>query len=248
MPRWLWWFLVWAPMACSQSHSLPSKETLSYHIEWRLITAGKARLEWNAAESPAHSGGRVNLHVESVGLVSKLFRVEDDYSVNLNSGLCAQSSLFTAREGKRHRETRINFDAERRKADYLERDLVNNAMVLAQEADIPECVHDLIGGFYLLRTLNLEPGQTTEAPVSDGKKSVMAKIEAQQREDVRTAAGTYKTIRYEIYLFNNVLFHRSAHLNVWLSDDRRRLPIQVRVRMPITIGTITLELDKPEEP
>jgi len=26
------------------------------------------------------------------------------------------------------------------------------------------------------------------------------------------------------------------------------LPIQVRVRMPITIGTITLELDKPEEP
>jgi len=45
-----------------------------------------------------------------------------------------------------------------------------------------------------------------------------------------------------------VLFHRSAHLNVWLSDDRRRLPIQVRVRMPITIGTITLELDKPEEP
>jgi hypothetical protein len=186
--------------------------------------------------------------VESVGFVSKLFRVEDDYSVNLNSGLCAQSSLLTAREGKRHRETRISFDAERRKADYLERDLANNAVVLAQEADIPECVHDLIGGFYLLRTLNLEPGQTTEAPVSDGKKSVMAKIEAQQREDVRTAAGTYKTIRYEIYLFNNVLFHRSAHLNVWLSDDGRRLPIQVRVRMPITIGTITLELDKREEP
>jgi hypothetical protein len=246
MPRWLWWFLVWAPMASSESHSLPSNETLSYHIEWRLITAGKARLEWNAAEPPAHSGGRVNLRVESVGLVSKLFRVEDDYSVNLNSGLCAQSSLLTAREGNRHRETRISFDSERRKADYLERDLVNNTVVLAQQTDIPECVHDLIGGLYLLRTLNLEPGQSTEAPVTDGKKSVMAKIEAQQREDVRTAEGTYHTIRYEIYLFNNVLFHRSAHLNVWLSDDRRRLPIQVRVRMPITIGTITLELDKHE--
>jgi hypothetical protein len=233
-------------MASSESHSLPSKEILSYHIEWRLITAGKARLEWNAAASPAHSGGQVILHVESVGLVSKLFRVEDDYRANLNSGLCAQSTLLTAREGNRQRETRITFDAERRKADFLERDLVNKAVVLAQEADIPECVHDVIGGLYLLRTLNLEPGESTEAPVSDGKKSVMAKIEAQQREDVRTAEGTYKTIRYEIYLFNNVLFRRSAHLNVWLSDDRRRLPIQVRVRMPITIGTITLQLDKHE--
>ncbi len=246
MPRSLWWFLAWAPLASPQSNSLPSKETLSYTIEWRLITAGKARLEWTAVAPSAHSGGQVNLRVESVGLVSKLFRVEDDYSANLNGGLCAESSLLTSREGKRNRETRITFDAERRKANYVERDLVDNAVLLSQDAAIPECVHDVIGGVYLLRTLNLEPGQSIEAPVSDGKKSVMAKIEAQEREDVRTPDGTYKTIRYEIYLFNNVLFHRSAHLHVWLTDDRRRLPVQIRVRMPITIGTITLQLEKHE--
>jgi hypothetical protein len=33
---------------------------------------------------------------------------------------------------------------------------------------------------------------------------------------------------------------------LWLSDDRRRLPVQVRVRMPITIGTLTLLLEKQE--
>jgi hypothetical protein len=43
-----------------------------------------------------------------------------------------------------------------------------------------------------------------------------------------------------------VLYRRPAHLYVWLTDDRRKLPVQIRVRMPITIGTITLQLEKHE--
>ncbi len=107
-------------------------------------------------------------------------------------------------------------------------------------------MHDVIGGLYYLRTLNLEPGQNAQIPVSDGRKFAMARVEAQAREDVKTAAGSFKTIRYEIFLFNGVLYQRSARLDVWLTEDRRRLPVQVRVRMPFTIGTITLELQKVE--
>ena len=72
----------------------------------------------------------------------------------------------------------------------------------------------------------------------------MARVEAQQREDVRTPAGTFKTVRYEVFLFNNVLYRRAAHVYVWLTDDARRLPVQVRVRMQFTIGTITMQLEK----
>jgi hypothetical protein len=99
---------------------------------------------------------------------------------------------------------------------------------------------------YYLRTLNLEPGQSVQVPVSEGKKSVSAKIEAQLREQVKTPTGTYKTIRYEIFLFNEVLYRRPAHLHVWLTDDRRRLPVRVQVRLQFTIGTITLDLEKEE--
>lgn len=246
MTRWLWLLLVCPPLASPQTVTLTSPETFLYNIEWRLVTAGKAKLEW-IPTPPPRAGGRVNLHLESAGLVSKLFKVEDDYSANLNAAFCAQSSQFTSHEGTRHRETRITYDGERRKATYLERDLNRNAIVDSKEIDIPECVHDVIGGVYLLRTLNLEPGMSTEVPVSDGKKSAMAKVEAQQREDVKTPEGIYKTIRYEVYVFDNVLFRRSAHLNVWLSDDRRRLPVQIRVRMPFTIGTVTLQLAKHEQ-
>jgi hypothetical protein len=231
--------------ARAMAPALPSRESLSYNIEWRLITAGKARLDWSAAADP-QAGWQVHLHLESVGLVSKLYKVEDDYTGILNQSLCVQSSLMITHEGSRQRETKATFDAAAKRVSYLERDLVKNNVVLAREIDIPECVHDVIGGAFYLRTLSLEPGQSIQVPVSDGKKSVMAKIEAQQREDVKTPAGTFKAIRYEIFVFNNVLYSRSARLYVWLADDRRKLPVQIRVRMPITVGTLTLLLDKHE--
>jgi hypothetical protein len=235
--------LVFAPLASPQS--LPAKETLYYTVEWRLITAGKAKIEWTSEPRP-RTGAQVNLRLESVGLVSKFFRVEDDYSANLNAALCGQSVQMTTNEGSRHRETKVTFDSASRKASYLERDRAKNTVIAAHDIDTPPCVHDIIGGLYFLRTLTLDPGQSIEVPVSDGKKSAMAKVEAQQREDVKTPQGAFKTIRYEIYVFNDVLYRRSAHLYIWLTDDRRKLPVQVQVRMQFAIGTITLLLEKVE--
>lgn len=216
---------------------------MTYGIEWRLITAGRATVEWSF---PSDAAAQIKLKVESVGLVSKLFRVEDNYVANMGSGLCAQSVQLTAQEGSRERETKITFDYPNHRADYLERDRVKNTVVLARETDIPPCVHEIIGGLYFLRTLNLEPGQSALLPLTDGKKSAVVKVEAQQREEVKTSAGTFKTMRYEAYVFNNVLYRRPAHLYVWLTDDQRRLPVQIRVRMQVTIGTITLQLEKHE--
>jgi len=239
----LWLLLVSIPQAFPQSNPLPAHESLTYSIEWRLITAGKATMNWAYTGS---DNARIDVKVESVGLVSKLFKVDDAYLANVGSGLCGQSVQWTSQEGSRERETKINFDYPNHRADYLERDRAKNTVLLVRETDIPACVHEIAGGLYFLRTLNLEPGQSVLVPLTDGKKSVVAKVEAQQREEVKTNAGTFKTIRCEAYVFNNVLYRRPAHLYVWLSDDPRRLPVQIRVRMQLTIGTITLQLEKHE--
>jgi hypothetical protein len=160
--------------------------------------------------------------------------------------LCAINSHLIAHEGRRHRETTVTFDRAEGKAHYLEKDIAKNVVLDDKRIDIPPCVHDVLGGLFKLRTLSLEPGQTIQLPLSDGKKSVSARIEAQQREEVKTKAGTFKTVRYQAYLFDNVLYRRSAKLYVWLTDDARRLPVQIRVRMQFTIGTITFQLQKEE--
>src|ERR1700733_12892831 len=243
---WMLPLLLLAPFATAPG-TLPSREVLRYNVEWRLVTAGKARLEWNAAPHHSAAGWEADLHLESAGLVSKLFKVNNDYVSNLQSDLCSSGSYLKAEEASRHKETRVTFNREARKAEYLEKDLDKNAVVNAHEIDIPACVHDVLGGLYVLRTLSLQPGQTTQVAVSDGKKSVMARVEAQQREEVRTPAGVFKTIRYEAFLFNDVLYRRYGRLYVWLSDDARKLPVQIRVRLQLAIGTITLQLEKEEK-
>ncbi len=235
--------LVAAPAGSPQT-ALPARETLEYSIEWRLVTAGKAELDWSANPDPAKTGWQTRMHLESVGMVSKLFKVNDNYTSILTDGLCAASSVLTAEEGRRRRETRVTFDSAGRKASYRERDLTTDRVVTTDDIEIPPCVHDVFGGLFLLRTLHLEPGQSTQVPISDGKKSVLAKVDAQAREDVKIHNQTYKTIRYEAHLFNNVLYRRSAHLYLWLTDDARRLPVQIRVKLQLAIGTITLQLEK----
>jgi hypothetical protein len=229
-----------------------SKEVLNYAIEWRLIPAGIAKLTVSSFAPPSNTAraasplSEVRLHIESAGLVSRLFRVDDDYTSLSGQNFCGQSTFMSAHEGSRSKETRVVFDPQVRRATWVEKDLVKNA-TNTQGADIPPCVHDVMSGLMVLRNLRLEPGKTASLPLSDGKKFVQAKVESQRREEIKTDLGTFKTIRYEVFLFDNVLYKRSGHLHVWLTDDDRRIPVQIQVRLQFTIGTITFRLIKEEK-
>src|ERR1022692_2373564 len=130
----------------SNPGALPAKETLDYSIEWRLVTAGHAKLEWYATTPKAHMGYEAKLHLESVGLVSRLYKVSDLYTVEMTPTLCAESTVMTAHEGSRNRETRVHFDPASRKATYVERDLNKNTIFSQRETAIPGCVYDVLGG------------------------------------------------------------------------------------------------------
>lgn len=212
--------------------------TLEYGIEWRLVRAGAARLKW----SPAPEGFQGDLHLESAGLVNKLYRVNDNYRIQTTKALCATGILLLAEEGKRRRETKVSFHGG--KASYIERDTIKNNVVLSKETAVPPCVYDYIGGLNKLREYKLEPGQSVQIPMTDGKKFAEVRVEAQEREQVKAPAGTFQAMRYEVFLFNDVLIKRKARMFVWLTDDARRLPVQLRMRMQFLVGTITLQLEK----
>lgn len=233
------------PVAPEPAEGFSGNETLEYAVEWRLVPAGTVKLTWTGVPHSARNAGELHLHLESAGLVSRLYRVDDDYSATMGENLCAQNSFLSAHEGSRNRETRVSYDAQTRKADSVEKDL-NKNVTTSHEVEIPSCVHDVIGGLMLLRTLSVEPGNTVQIPVSDGKKFVQVKVESQRREDIKTPMGVRKTVRYEVFLFDNVLYKRSGHLHIWLTDDSLRLPVQLQVRLQFTIGTITLKLQKEE--
>ena len=226
-------------------------EFFQFAVEWRLISAGTAKLSWTPVPGPQARPGaippsEVRLRLESTGLVSRLYKVDDDYRTNLGPNLCAESSFMTAKEGSRNKETRVTYDSRAGKASWLEKDL-QKSTTATREVDIPSCVQDVMGGLMALRGLHLEPGKTAHLPISDGKKTVQARVEAQDREDIKTPLGKFRAVRYEVFLFNDVLYKRPGHLHIWLTDDERRLPVQLQVRLQFTIGTITFRLVKEEK-
>ena len=95
------------------------------------------------------------LRVESGGLVSKLYTLNETYTIGMNDGFCTSITHLDAIEGKRHRETKVVYDHMRGKASYVERDLNKNT-VKSSEVEIPLCVVDVVAGLYKVRTDKLE--------------------------------------------------------------------------------------------
>ena len=209
-----------------------------FDVEWRLIHSGTVVIDSDKS--------RAEMKIESAGLVSSLFKVNDAYSVDYDDLFCAGGTLMDSEEGKRHRETKIVYDRSRNRASYRERDVLRDVVLHSDEVDIPNCVHDVLGAILLLRTLTVEPGQSTQVPMSDGRRSAMVRIEAQGREEIKTPAGAYPSIRYEAHMMNSVIYQRKGQVFVWLSDDVHHLPVQIRLRLQFPIGTVTLQLQKEE--
>ncbi len=81
----------------------PSKETLQYGVEWRLIRAGQARISFDPVSVRLEPAYDVTLRLESAGMVSKLYKVDDNYMAQSSGQLCADNIVLNAEEGKRKR-------------------------------------------------------------------------------------------------------------------------------------------------
>jgi len=220
---------------------------LHYQVSWRMMHAGDVELRLAGPTDPTNPDWSAVLELRSSGMVDSLYSVRNLYNVIFDDRFCASSYIFQVAEKGKRRRIEVNYQKPPGSASYREYDLKADKLVDEKHVDVPACVHDELGALERLRATHLEPGESIELPISNGKKSVSARVEGQDREKIETPSGTYNTIRYEAFLYNDVLYRRKGRLFVWLSDDERRLPVQIRVKLGFFIGTVTLKLAK-EDP
>lgn len=225
------------------SLSVGAAEKLDYEIEWHLIRAGVAHLTF----TPAGTGWKADLHLESAGTISRLYRVMDSYQVQADAKACPANSALDAQEGKKHYITRLSFDNNRRKVVYSSQDLIKN-LNTQKELDTAPCTREIVSALVALRTLNLEPGKSGTLAISDGKKFANARIEAQAKETLNVNGKQYQTLRYEAFLFDNVLYKRKGRLLIWISEDSSHFPVQLQFQMGFPVGNVLVQLQKPSAP
>jgi uncharacterized protein DUF3108 len=213
-------------------------ETLSYDVTWSVFPAG--RVVATLIAPPKGSGGNyeVKTTAESKGFVSLLYDVEDEFHSFFNpTTLCSQSISKKVSEGRRHKQTNIQFNYARKLAVLDERDPTNpKAPPKHEEKSIPACVEDVVSAFYYLRGQPLQVGKKINLAVNDGSPTTNVVVEVQAREQIQTGIGTRAALRVEPKVFGS-LYPRKGRMLIWFSDDAQHLPL--RIKMMISIGDIT---------
>jgi Protein of unknown function (DUF3108) len=229
-------------LAIGAPPKFPYAENLVYRVGWRMVTAGQATLRLSHA---ANNGWQLNLDLASLGLVNQLYRVLDSYKLSTSEKFCGCNVKFDAQEGKRRSTTTIDFDNGKHKLLATGKDLITNA-THRTELDIPPCTYEIAGALMTLRASQLEPGMKFTLPVTDGKKLANVTVEGLGKENLTIKSKSYNTIRYETFVFDNVLYRRKGRLLLWVTDDVQRVPVQLRLIFGFPLGDITLELEKVE--
>lgn len=227
-------------IAPSSTYRFPDNITYVYNAEWRLWTAGTATLRMEQAGNLQ----KVSATADSAGVVSLLYTVHDRFESYIDPHTyCSQRISKHTEEGFHKRDTNIRFDYGARKAVLDERNLKNNQTKHTAE-DIPGCVVDVLSGIYYVGMLPLQVGSTYEFPMNDGGKTLDLRSVVEAREQVKTDAGIFSTLRVRTEVASGDMKKR-GNLWIWYTDDPNHMPVQMRARA--FWGTLTFRLARVEK-
>lgn len=221
-------------------YALPNGQTLSYDVEWRLLTAGTVTLRLEASGNEE----RVTATADSTGVFSVLYPVHDRFDAQFDPRtFCSARIAKHTEEGFRQLDTSIRFDYPRRKSVLQEKNL-KSGHSKQDENDIPGCVTDVVSGIFYMGSRLLQVGQTYTFPLNDGGKTYDVRARVEAREEIKTPAGTFHTLRVQPEATSGVVRNK-GRIWIWYSDDASHVPVQMRARL--FWGTLTLRLARVEK-
>lgn len=212
--------------------TLPSvkTETFNYALKWGLMLVGNATLESRCNDDTRS----FRLEGSSTWYVDLLFPVRTSVNSTCTKDYGqALSYSKRYREGDRLRSFNVSFDRE----DNLARrkDRVNKInSVLPFNRDLL----DPLSVFFAFR--RGRPGQNLIIPVCDGIRMVWGKAEYIGQGELSVPAGDFSALHYKVDLgdVDGIFFTRDyTPYEVWVSNDKQRLPLKLEA--PIRIGPYT---------
>lgn len=223
-----------------EGFKFPDGQRLIYSADWRLFNAGTAIIEVSAANGQQHVHGIA----DSTGAISMLFTVRDRFDSWFDAQtLCSTRIIKHTEEGRHKKDTQITFDYARGRAVLEETNLKNNQRKRV-ENEVPSCATDVLSAVFYGSTLPLSEGDEYRFPLNDGNKTVDVVVHVEAREDVKTPAGAFHTVRVQPEATSGTL-SKKGKIWVWYTDDQNHTPVQMRARM--FWGTLTLTLQRTEK-
>lgn len=210
-------------------------EKLEYKVGHKLITAGKGYIQ--VMPDPVEIYGRkcydVQFSVRSLESLEWIYKVRNRYRTILDvQSIFPWLFMQRNREGDYKRDFKAVFDQYRHKA--VTKDSIY---------EVPPNVHDVVSAFFYVRTMeleNMEKGDVFELQNFYDDSTYNLGVKILGRETIEVEAGKFECVVIQPLVVEGGLFKSEGHIYIWLTDDKRKIPVKVATK--ILIGYVGAEL------
>jgi hypothetical protein len=207
-------------------------ERLQYDVRFGSIRVGNANMEVVGLDNVR---GRPAWHTAFwVRGGNFLYRVNDVYESWIDAG--SLSSLrFVQELEEGGKETVRRFEIYPERAVFVQ----TSKQPAKEEKSVSQPLDD--GSFlYFIRTIPLEVGQTYDFHRYFRPDRNPVRIRVLRKERVRVPAGTFNAIVIQPVIKTKGIFSENGHAEIWLSDDDRRIMLQLKSKL--SFGSLNLYL------
>ena len=209
-------------------------EELNFDVNYGFVTAGTAKMSIPAsAKIFDRNCYQVVFTVESKPFFDWVYKVRDRYETYIDmEGLFPWKFEQHIREGGYKRDFYVTFDQERGIANTPDGNYT-----------IPAFVQDMFSAYYFARTINYDGfrvGQKMMLKNFYKDSTYNLGVKFLGRQEIKVDAGRFKTIIVEPLITEGGLFKATGRIFIWMTDDDRKMPVQVEAEIPI--GSITSKL------
>lgn len=228
-------FILFTAAGTAAAFSVP--ERLEFELSYTGITAGHAVQEVR----------RVNNEIQIVSTARSadwlriFFPVDDRIESYLNQGTSpihiGMPRLYLERkhEGRTITDREGRFD--RQKMEVVTIDHRNKR---EKTLPITKRTYDFLSSFYYFRTIPLQVGTSYYIDIYDCNRIWNTEVKVLRREVLDTPLGRFNTIVIHPLLKSEGIFARTGDMFIWLTDDDRRIPLQMKSK--VIVGSITATL------
>ena len=207
-------------------------EKLEYDVRFGSIKVGRAHMEVVGLDNLR---GRQTWHTAFwVQGGNFLYRVNDVYESWMDTEtLSSLRFVQELEEGGKNTERRFEIYPER--SVFVQ----TNKNPAKEEKSVSQPLDD--GSFlYFIRTIPLEVGQTYDFHRYFRPDRNPVRIRVLRKERIRVPAGTFNAIVLQPVIKTKGIFSENGHAEVWLSDDDRRIMLQLKSKL--SFGSLNLYL------
>jgi hypothetical protein len=223
---------------CNELLAQNNHEKLVFELRFGFIKGGEA--VYQISETAGDNGNEIHaiLHGYTTGLANKLYAVDDRFE-----SFISKEHLLPSRALKQLKEQSFRFDEEVTFNHNEEMAFSNNSgwrPIKSGICDVSSLMYHLR---YSGKLDQLNLNQIIEIPFWDTDEWYMLKLKYTGIEKIKSPFGTIACLRLEPQEIAGRFFNKKNPINIWVSNDVRRLPVLMELNF--TIGSVKCELTPP---